>query len=89
MTRLAPRASYLCALVAMGLLALHFNAAQLPGWTRSLAVLAGGFAVAGAALAAMSLDRRGWVSIRRWPIQAAFALNTVLALGFLVYADTE
>jgi len=79
------RVSYLCAVVALGLLALHFNAEQLSGWTRGLAALGAVLALPGALLAAWSLGRSGWTSARYWRAQIAFALNALLALAFLLY----
>lgn len=81
------RVSYLCAAVALGLLALHFNAEELSGWTRSLAALAALVALPGALLAAWSLGRRGWTSAQHWRAQIAFALNALLALAFLLYLN--
>jgi hypothetical protein len=80
------RASYLCAAVGLGLLAIHFNAGLLPGWTRALSVVSGGFALAGAAFAALHLARHGWTRLGQWPAQAALALNAFLGLAFLFYA---
>jgi hypothetical protein len=85
MERVPLRASYLCAAVALGLLALHFNAEALPGWTSGLATLAAVFALPGALLAALSLGRHRWTSLQHWPAQVAFALNAFLALAFLFY----
>jgi hypothetical protein len=80
------RVSYLCAAVGLGLLAIHFNAGLLPGWTDALAVLAGAFALFGVGLAAVWLARQGWTRTRSWPGQVAFALNAFLALAFIFYA---
>ena len=87
--RLAVRASYLCAAAALSLLAVHFNAEALAGWTRALALLAAGFAVPGVLLAALSLGRTGWTRLQDWPGQVAFALNAFLALAFVLYANPE
>jgi hypothetical protein len=81
--RTALRASYLCAVVAAGLLALHFNAALLPSWTQGVALLSGGLALAGVGLAAYSFGSDGWTDIRYWPAHLAFGLNALLGLGFL------
>jgi hypothetical protein len=81
--RTALRASYLCAVVAAGLLALHFNAALLPSWTQGIALLSGGLALAGVGLAAYSFGSDGWTDIRYWPAHLAFGLNALLGLGFL------
>jgi hypothetical protein len=89
MKRVSVRASYACAAVALGLLAFHFNAGQLPGWTRSLAALAGAVALLGTGLAAFWLGRSGWTQMRNWPGQVAFALNGILALAFVLYASPE
>jgi multisubunit Na+/H+ antiporter MnhB subunit len=89
MRKTAVRASYVCAAAALVLLALHFNAERLPAWTPRLAVTAGVIALAGALLAAVSLDRRGWTDLSHWPAQLAFAINTILALGFLAYPTSE
>jgi hypothetical protein len=83
------RASYLCAAVALGLLAIHFNAGALAGWTPAFAALAAFFALPGALLAGYALGRRGWTSLQHWPVQVAFALNALLALAFLFYASPE
>jgi hypothetical protein len=81
----ALRASYLCAALALGLLALHFNAERLPAWTRGLSWLAGGIALAGLVLAARVLGRRGWTRLEHWRAQLALALNGFLAVSFLLY----
>jgi hypothetical protein len=83
--RIASRASYLCAAVAAGLLALHFNAGLLPQWTRGFSLLSGGLALAGVGLAAFSLGREQWAEIRYWRRHLAFSLNALLAIGFLAY----
>lgn len=80
------RASYVCALAALALLALHFNAELFPGWTSGMALLSGALAGAGVGFAALSLGRR-WTSLAQWPGQVALALNTLLTLGFLFYAS--
>lgn len=80
------RAAYLCAAVGLGLLAVHFNAGLLAGWTPALSFLSGAFALAGAAFAALHLNRHGWTRLAQWPAQAAFALNVLLGLAFLFYA---
>jgi hypothetical protein len=85
--KLLVHAAYLCAALALGLLAIHFNAGLLPGWTRGLALLAGALALAGAGFAAVHLARHGWTRLRLWPAQAAFALNSVLAVAFAFYVD--
>jgi hypothetical protein len=82
----ALRASYVCAAVGLGVLAIHFNAGLLPGWTGALAVLAGAFAIFGTGLAAFCLGGQGWTRMRNWPGQVAFALNAFLALAFIFYA---
>jgi len=87
--RTALRAAYVCAAVAAGLLALHFNAALLPRWTRGIALLSGGLALAGTGLAAFSFDRDGWTDIRYWPRHLAFSLNALLAIGFMAYVGGE
>jgi len=83
--RTAVVASYLCAAVAAGLLALHFNAGLLPSWTRGISWLSGGLALAGVGLAAYSFGREGWTDIRYWPRQLAFGINALLAIGFIAY----
>lgn len=85
--KLLVRASYLCAALALGLLAIHFNAELLPGWTRGLALLAGALALVGAGLAVLYLGRHGWTRLRHWPGQVALALNSVLAIAFAFYVD--
>jgi hypothetical protein len=80
------RGSYLCAAVAAGLVALHFNAELFPGWTRGMAVLSCAFALAGAGLAATSIGSAGWTHLKLWPAHVAVALNILLALGFFFYA---
>lgn len=80
------RASFVCAALGLGLLAIHFNAGLLPGWTGALAALAGAFTLFGTGLAAFWLGRHGWTRMRNWPGQVAFALNAFLALAFLFYA---
>lgn len=80
------RASWICAFAAAALLGVHFNAAVFPAWTRGLALLSGGLAVAGVFLAAYSLGAEGWTNVRRWPAQTAFGFNVLLAIAFLFYA---
>jgi hypothetical protein len=80
------KASYLCAAVAGGLVAAHFNAELFGGWTRAMSVISAGFALAGAAFAAFRLASAGWTRLRNWPAQLAFALNALLAMGFTFYA---
>jgi hypothetical protein len=90
MRTIAPlRASLLCAALALGLLAIHFNGGLLPAWTRPLALLAGALALCGAALAAFHLARHGWTKLAQWPGQVAFALNAFLAVAFLFYANPQ
>jgi hypothetical protein len=81
--RMALRASYVCAAAAAGLLACHYNIALLPAWTRGVALLSGGLALAGTGLAAYSFGSDGWTDIRYWPAHLAFGINALLALGFL------
>jgi hypothetical protein len=81
--RMALRASYVCAIVAAGLLACHYNAALLPAWTRGIALLSGGLALAGTGLAAYSLGSEGWTDIRYWRAHVAFGMNALLGLGFI------
>jgi hypothetical protein len=81
--RTALRASYVCAVVAAGLLACHYNAALLPAWTRGIALLSGGLALAGAALAAYSFGAEGWADLRYWRAHVAFGINALLGLGFI------
>jgi hypothetical protein len=81
--RLALRASYLFAVVAAGLLALHFNAALLPSWTDRIALLSGGLALAGVGLAAYSFGSAGWMDLSYWRAHVAFGVNALLGLGFL------
>lgn len=83
------RVSYLCAAVAAGLVAAHFNAELFGGWTRGMAVISCGFALAGATCATLSIGASGWTRLRHWPAQLAFALNALLAIGFFVYANPE
>jgi hypothetical protein len=83
--RTALRASYLCAAIAAGLLALHFNLGWLPQWTRGISLLSGGLALAGAGLAAASFGREDVFDIRRWPHHLALGLNGLLAAGFVSY----
>ena len=83
---MALRASYVCASVALALLALHFNAELFPGWTGGMALFSGALAGAGLGFAAVSLGRR-WTSLAQWPGQVALALNALLTLGFLFYAN--
>lgn len=80
-------ASYICAGLALGLLAIHFNAEVLPAWTPSLSSFGAAIASAGAALAALSLGRRGWWSLRHWGGQVALALNAFLAVALFLYAN--
>jgi hypothetical protein len=80
---MALRASYVCAVVAAGLLALHFKAALLPAWTQGIALLSGGLALAGVGLAAHSFGSEGWTDIRCWPAHLAFGLNALLGAGFI------
>jgi hypothetical protein len=83
--RAALRASYLCAALAAGLLALHFNLGWLPQWTRGVSLMAGGLALAGAGLAAASFRRGELLDIRRWPHHLSLGLNGLLAVGFVSY----
>jgi hypothetical protein len=69
--------------VAAGLLACHYNAALLPAWTESIALLSGGLALAGVGLAAYSFGSDGWADLRYWPAHLAFGINALLGLGFL------
>jgi hypothetical protein len=78
--------SYGCAVLAAGLLALHFNAELFPTWSEALAWAAALLAVAGALLSAAWLHVKGWNRLSNWPGQLAFATNTLLGMGFLVYA---
>jgi hypothetical protein len=87
--RTALRASYFCAAVAAGLLALHFNAGVLPRWTRGFSLLSGGLALAGAGLAAFSFGREDWADLRHWPRHLAFSLNALLAIGFIAYVGED
>lgn len=87
--RTALRASYFCAAVAAGLLAMHFNVGLLPQWTRAFSLLSGGVALAGAGLAAFSFGRGDWADMQYWPRHLAFALNALLAIGFIAYVSTE
>jgi hypothetical protein len=82
----ARNASWLCAALAGGMLALHFNGEVAPGWTRGLSYFAGWLALAGAALAAYALGRQGWASLRYWLEQLALGVNLLLGLSFLFYA---
>jgi hypothetical protein len=83
----ALKASYICAALAAGLLAMHYNAAVLPQWTRGLSLLSGGLALAGVGLAVYSLAPEDWTDIRRWPRHLAFGLNALLAVGFIAYVS--
>ena len=87
--RTALRASYLCAAVAAGLLAMHFDIGLLPRWTRGFSLLSGGLALAGAGLAAFSFAPEEWTDIRYWPRHLAFGLNALLAIGFIAYVSQE
>ena len=87
--RKALLASYICAALAAGLLAAHFNAALFPTWTRGIALLSGGIAVAGTALAAYSLGSQGWTSLRHWAGHLAFAINAFLGVAFIVSASPD
>ena len=78
--------SYGCAVLAEGLVALHFNAELFPTWSEALAWMAAVLAIAGALLAAAWLRLQGWNRLRNWPGQLAFATNALLGMGFLVYA---
>lgn len=80
------RASYLCAAIAGGLLAAHFNAGVLPAWTRGIALLSGGIAISGMGLAAFALGEGRWSSLRHWPAQLAFAVNAFLGVAFIASA---
>jgi uncharacterized membrane protein HdeD (DUF308 family) len=79
-------ASYLCAGLALALLALHFNAELMPAWTRSVSSFGAALALAGTFLAASSLGRRGWWSLRHWAGQVALALNAFLAVALFLFA---
>lgn len=80
------RASYACAALSAGLLALHFNAEQLPAWTTRLSLGAAALAFVGAACAAAALGRQGWTSLRHRAGQIALAINGFFAIAFAAYA---
>ena len=83
----ALKASYLCAAVAAGLLAMHYNTAIVPQWTRGLLLLSDGLALVGVALAVYSLRPEDWTDICRRPRQLAFGLNALLAVWFIAYVS--
>jgi hypothetical protein len=85
MNRSSLRAAWVCAALAAGLLALHFNAGRLPAWTGRLSVFAGAIALGGVAFAAHAMGRRGWTSLLCWRAQLAFAANGLLGLALLAY----
>jgi hypothetical protein len=78
------RASYVCAVLAMALLASHYIAAILPAWTKGISLFSGGLALAGSGLAAFALTPEGWTDIEQWPAQVALGINALLAIAFIV-----
>ena len=87
--RVALRGSYLCAVIAAGLLAAHFNAGLFPAWTRGLGLLSGGIAVAGAGLAAAAIGAEGWTNLRAWAGQLSLAINALLGIAFIASVGPE
>ncbi|HVL36341.1 MAG TPA: hypothetical protein VM489_11785 [Burkholderiales bacterium] len=82
----AGRAAWVCAALALVLVGSYYWLALFWDWTRGLALLSGGVALAGAGLAAYSLHPAGWSELRRWPTHAAFGFNLLFAVAFFLAA---